>query len=238
MLFITIAAIFLFISPIQSYPSPQEYAERRSAQVFTGDGTFYDPGLGACGITSSSNDFIVALNKEQFDAFPGNPNFNPFCGKQVDISFGGKTITCTVVDRCDGCLFGSLDLSPAAFQALADPSLGRIKISWTFCDGNGPPPDHGPDGQKHPDHGPDGQKHPDHGPDGQKHPDHEDVPDTTTTPDITPDTTPDVDATTDDSTPTTTTIDVEVDSTSITATTTTTEVDVNPTITTTADVDT
>lgn len=37
--------------------------------------THYSPGLGACGQTHTSNDFVVALNHVDFD--PQTPNGNP-----------------------------------------------------------------------------------------------------------------------------------------------------------------
>ena len=48
---------------------------------------------------------------------------------------GTKSVTVTVVDRCEGCSENDLDFSPAAFQQLADESLGRIDISWSYADG-------------------------------------------------------------------------------------------------------
>jgi hypothetical protein len=40
------------------------------AGPFTGDGTFFAPGLGACGGTNDSSDKIVAVAAELFDQFP------------------------------------------------------------------------------------------------------------------------------------------------------------------------
>lgn len=39
--------------------------------------TFYEAGLGACGISNTDADFIVAIDAQTFDTFPGagaNPN--------------------------------------------------------------------------------------------------------------------------------------------------------------------
>lgn len=44
----------------------------------------------------------------------------------------GKTTTATVVDKCIACALDDIDLSPAAFNALAKPSLGRIKVTWSL----------------------------------------------------------------------------------------------------------
>ncbi|ANB14453.1 hypothetical protein AWJ20_2043 [Sugiyamaella lignohabitans] len=99
---------------------------------FSGQGTFYSPGMGSCGIESSDSDFIAALNAPQMGS-PANPNANPNCGKKAIVYSGGKSVTVTIVDKCPSCAYGSLDLSPAAFNELADPSAGRIDISWSWA---------------------------------------------------------------------------------------------------------
>ncbi|ETW75344.1 Non-catalytic module family EXPN protein [Heterobasidion irregulare TC 32-1] len=104
-----------------------------SRRDFSGQGTFYVPGLGACGVTNTGSDLIVAISAARFDSTgTANPNLNPLCGKRITANFQGKSVTATVVDRCPGCAVNDLDFSPAAFDALADPSLGRIDISWNF----------------------------------------------------------------------------------------------------------
>jgi len=105
--------------------------------TFTGDGTFYGTGLGACGITNKDTDFIAAASELFFDVFPGyngaNPNNNPMCGRKVAVEYQGKSVTVTLVDRCTACAYGALDFSPAAFNTIADPATGRIHdISWHF----------------------------------------------------------------------------------------------------------
>ncbi|KAI0080106.1 hypothetical protein K474DRAFT_395167 [Panus rudis PR-1116 ss-1] len=125
------------------------------SDVHTGDGTFYNPGLGACGTTSHNEDFMAAIAHEDFDNYPGyhdgNPNHNPICGKKVRatckydstvslrtftefIPVGqGKSVEVTIVDRCGDCAPGALDFSPAAFDQLASESVGRLHgMTWTF----------------------------------------------------------------------------------------------------------
>lgn len=108
-----------------------------SGATNTGDLTFYDVGLGACGGTNTDSDMICAASMLLYDGFDGytgaNPNANPICGKQIAITYGGKTITVTVVDRCVGCAEYDLDLSPTAFSQLADQSQGRLHgATWQF----------------------------------------------------------------------------------------------------------
>jgi len=108
------------------------------SQTFTGgDGTYYATGLGACGIVNKDTDFIAAVSQDFFDTFPGyngaNPNNNSLCGRQVSVQYQGKTITVTLTDRCTGCAYSALDFSPSAFDALADPAVGRIHgLTWHF----------------------------------------------------------------------------------------------------------
>lgn len=73
----------------------------------TGALTYYDPGMGACGYTSSANQSVLAIGHATFDAVPngGNPNRSPLCGKQIRISRvsqngSAASVTATVVDRC------------------------------------------------------------------------------------------------------------------------------------------
>jgi hypothetical protein len=108
----------------------------------TGDITYYGTGLGACGITNVDTDYIAAASYLLFDTYPGynydggsgNPNNNPLCGKKATLTYQGKTVTVTITDRCAGCeIFGSLDLSPSAFDQICDPAVGRGHgMTWRF----------------------------------------------------------------------------------------------------------
>ena len=64
----------------------------------------------------------------------GNPNNNALCGRKINASYGGKTITVTVADRCEGCPgLDDLDLSPSAFHNFADMGIGRIQGTWEWA---------------------------------------------------------------------------------------------------------
>ncbi|KAF8127864.1 RlpA-like double-psi beta-barrel-protein domain-containing protein-containing protein [Boletus edulis] len=90
--------------------------------------TYYDVGLGACGIWNKPGDFIVALNVEQFGpGFPGE-----YCFKTITIWINGATATATITDKCEGCPWGGLDLSRGLFDYFAPEAQGVIYASWWF----------------------------------------------------------------------------------------------------------
>jgi len=103
----------------------------------SGQGTFYETGLGACGITNNDGQHICAVSHLLYDTFPGyaggNPNNNPVCNRQVIATYQGRSVTLTITDRCAACKITDLDMAPSAFNTLADPSLGRIDITWVWA---------------------------------------------------------------------------------------------------------
>ncbi|KAI1504993.1 barwin-like endoglucanase [Biscogniauxia marginata] len=99
--------------------------------TFSGDMTYYTPGLGACGKTNSEADHVVALATAQY-GHDANPNKAAVCGRKIRIHYGGKSATATVADKCPSCASGSIDVSPAVFKQLADLDKGRVKVTWEF----------------------------------------------------------------------------------------------------------
>ncbi|KAL7271394.1 hypothetical protein RUND412_005844 [Rhizina undulata] len=89
--------------------------------LLTGDGTFYYPGLGACGVTNTASDLIVATNIAHFE-----------CGKQIQITRNGVSVTATIQDLCAGCSVDDVDMSPAVFTQLATEAEGRVSVTWKF----------------------------------------------------------------------------------------------------------
>ncbi|RKP35396.1 hypothetical protein BJ085DRAFT_37375 [Dimargaris cristalligena] len=120
--------------PVVAAPTTTTTATTTNFQ-FRGDGTFYYPavGLGSCGQLHQDSELVVALNKHQYGEMP-NPNMAEVCGKQVEIKGPKGTVRATVTDTCPGdeCLHGSLDLSPATFDKIADRNAGRVPIEWSF----------------------------------------------------------------------------------------------------------
>ncbi|KAI8381540.1 RlpA-like double-psi beta-barrel-protein domain-containing protein-containing protein [Radiomyces spectabilis] len=111
--------------------SSKKSSSSSGGSKFTGDGTYYFPGLGSCGQNNKSKDMIAALNAPQM-GYSANPNANPMCGRYAKVTGPKGTVRVKIVDTCPPCVKGSLDLSPAAFQKIADLSAGRVKITWTW----------------------------------------------------------------------------------------------------------
>ncbi|CAO1624550.1 unnamed protein product [Sympodiomycopsis kandeliae] len=91
----------------------------------SGKGTYFKPGLGACGWHSNSGDMIAAISQAKWDQ-------GAHCGKTASVCKGPACVKVKIVDMCPSCAPGSLDLSPSAFKGLADMSLGVIGITWHF----------------------------------------------------------------------------------------------------------
>ena len=79
-----------------------------NTQSFTGDLTYYSPGLGSCGVTSSDSDDICAVSHLLYDAESkgSNPNANPLCGRKIRATRfdeqvnAQRSVDLKVVDRC------------------------------------------------------------------------------------------------------------------------------------------
>ena len=106
--------------------------------IYDGDLTYYAPGLGACGVKSSKSDMIVAVSHLLFDSVQqgSNPNTNPLCGMKIRARRpdGDRSIDLKVVDRCTGCQYRDLDVSPGAFQKLAEIAQGRVSVEWAWLE--------------------------------------------------------------------------------------------------------
>jgi len=94
----------------------------------TGQLTFYELGQVSCGQVYTDADFVVALAVDVMNN-PANPNNNPLCGKTITITYQGHTQQAKVVDTCQGCASGDVDLSPTLFQALVPAGLGAGRVS-------------------------------------------------------------------------------------------------------------
>lgn len=98
----------------------------------TGDATYYSLGLTACGRVYRDTDLVAAV---AFSYFKNpNPNNDAMCGKRVLVTDPKtrKSVTVTVVDKCQGCKVGDIDLSPTAFTRLRELGVGRFRVNWNF----------------------------------------------------------------------------------------------------------
>lgn len=101
-----------------------------SGSQCSGDITFYEAGLGACGwVNDGSVEDVIAL---PWGLMGTQSNGNPYCGMTVTIIKGTKKVTAKVVDKCMGCVGMAIDLSNHAFDQLADESVGRTTAQWYF----------------------------------------------------------------------------------------------------------
>ncbi|PPR02569.1 hypothetical protein CVT26_011957 [Gymnopilus dilepis] len=98
-------------------------------QTRFGRGTWYNTGLGNCGITNSDDEPIVAISKALYDENGGSD-----CGKTIEITNTqtGQTATGIVEDSCPGCGEGDIDLSPSLFEQLAPLDQGVIQVTWSY----------------------------------------------------------------------------------------------------------
>ncbi|KIY62043.1 carbohydrate-binding module family 5 protein [Cylindrobasidium torrendii FP15055 ss-10] len=123
---------------------PTSTSTSLAARAYSGDVTYYDTGLGACGVSSSNSEYVAAVSLSFFNSYPGataNPNLNPICGKVIRITYGSRSVDVTVRDNCPTCALYDLDITLVAMQQLVDNpvGVGRITsgISWDFVGGSG-----------------------------------------------------------------------------------------------------
>lgn len=114
-------------------PAPSSYDSSSSGssssnpaagESFTGELTYFTPGMGACGETSGENDAMVAIAQSLFDKYTpgGNPNKNPLCGQSVTIKGAdGSEHSAKIWDRCVGCAESDLDMPQAFFNKVTTP---------------------------------------------------------------------------------------------------------------------
>ncbi|KAJ5392050.1 hypothetical protein N7509_007540 [Penicillium cosmopolitanum] len=103
---------------------------------YSGDLTYYNPGLGSCGYTNSDTDLICAVSHVLFDAAStgSNPNENPLCGMKLRLRRDGASVDVKVVDRCVGCKETDLDVTETVFKKVADVDQGRVLMDWAWLE--------------------------------------------------------------------------------------------------------
>ncbi len=93
--------------------------------IHKGFATYYNAtGAGACMYDSSKTDTMIgAMNPIDYAG-------SEICGASVELTGPKATIQIRIVDLCAGCAAGDIDLSPEAFEQIADTALGRVPITW------------------------------------------------------------------------------------------------------------
>ncbi|KAL1748125.1 Non-catalytic module family EXPN protein [Schizophyllum fasciatum] len=102
--------------------------------------TYYEVGLGACGIVNVPSDFIVAVSADEWDAGLTHGYPSDVCFKSITIEYNGVTAQAQVTDRCESCPpFSGIDLSYDLFKVFAPnpEETGMIYANWWYNDGSG-----------------------------------------------------------------------------------------------------
>ena len=73
---------------------------------------------------------IVAMSKEFYDNNDGGN-----CGQSLTITWGGKSVTATMVDSCPGCAYGSLGMPPSV-RLRCDDGATRLDVRYVWQNGD------------------------------------------------------------------------------------------------------
>ncbi|KAK4230262.1 putative allergen asp f7 protein [Podospora fimiseda] len=99
----------------------------------TGDFTYYQVGLGACGWDDSGKDHTDNIVAISHIVMGTQSNGNPYCGKSISVSANGKTVQATVRDKCMGCAADAVDGTEKMFLELFGTlDVGRAPVKWWF----------------------------------------------------------------------------------------------------------
>jgi hypothetical protein len=132
--------------PVTTTASPPQQAVQSVAPVvggggggsapvsaYHGDLTYYAVGLGACGFDDSGKDHTENIVAVSHLLMGTQSNGNPFCGKTITVSYGGKKVQATVRDKCMGCEKEAIDCTEKMFLELfGSLDKGRGSVEWWF----------------------------------------------------------------------------------------------------------
>jgi expansin (peptidoglycan-binding protein) len=99
-----------------------------SEPTHSGQATFYTTadGTGNCSFDATPNDLMIgAMNATDYAA-------SAACGACAHLSGPNGELTIRVVDQCPECPQGNIDLSPVAFDKIAQRAQGRVPITWQY----------------------------------------------------------------------------------------------------------
>ncbi|PAV17056.1 expansin family [Pyrrhoderma noxium] len=120
-------AFFVAVLSITATPLPANGTNIEKRITHTGRGTWYNPGLGACGETDSDSDDVLAISESIYGS-GGN------CNQYVHIvnTANGKSAYGKTRDACESCSSVDIDMSPSLFSQIADLDTGEITVEWHF----------------------------------------------------------------------------------------------------------
>lgn len=103
-----------------------------SEPIVDGKATYYDfaDGSGACSFDPTPDDLMVgAMNAPDYQG-------SAACGACAAIDGPNGSVVVRIVDLCPECQSGHIDLSPEAFEKIADLAAGVVPITWQYvaCD--------------------------------------------------------------------------------------------------------
>lgn len=112
--------------------SPTSTSLFDSNVIHNGDATYYSVGADNCGTSSSDTDYVCAISQQLYNTVTDSESISEYCGHMINITYNDKNVQVKVVDSCPSCDKDSLDLSPSAFEALADLEIGVLAIEWQW----------------------------------------------------------------------------------------------------------
>ncbi|CAF1106748.1 unnamed protein product [Rotaria sordida] len=100
--------------------------------VYSGETTYYDPGLSVCSISSGDNELVCGIADSFYDTQTINGALinNKFYDRQISVTGPTDTVIITIGNRCSSCKDDDLDLSRPAFNQIGDPINGHVSINW------------------------------------------------------------------------------------------------------------
>jgi len=117
----------IYAAPIALDEKVETRQELDKRVAHSGRGTWFYPGLGACGFTDTSSDPIVAISSQRW---ANGVNCNQWM--MITNTANGKTAYGRTRDECPSCGADSIDMSPALFQQLGSLSTGVLQVTWDF----------------------------------------------------------------------------------------------------------
>ncbi|KAF8601022.1 hypothetical protein BDV93DRAFT_496221 [Ceratobasidium sp. AG-I] len=132
-LFLLIISGLALTGFVRAAPVPSRELIHRGNNAHNGAATYYSPseGRGACGWDNHDDEHVIAISQRLWDETSCGQGSSAECGKTATVSWQGKSVKVRIVDECPSCAHDDIDMSPSAFEQLADKDVGRMNgVSW------------------------------------------------------------------------------------------------------------